>query len=38
VEISKLTRAAAAITGYNNYAVISNQLMFPHRKQGTANT
>src|SRR6218665_1609761 len=38
LKISKLTKAATAITGYNIAYSYSNQLMFPHRKQSTANT
>ena len=38
LKISKLTKAATAITGYNIAYNYSNQLMFPHRKQSTANT
>jgi len=32
LKISKLTRAATAITGYNNN-IITNQLMLPHHKK-----
>ena len=38
LKISKQTKAATAITGYNLAYSDTNQLMFPHRKQSTANT
>ena len=38
LKISKLTKAVTAITGYNIAYSDTNQLMFPHRKQSTANT
>src|SRR6218665_3152523 len=38
LKISKLTKATTAITGYNIAYSDTNQLMFPHRKQSTANT